>query len=996
MSIYARILSTLAMVATVVGPVSAATTQGAPTHVAQASSMTPGAVSGTVNDAGGAPVPGATITFRGPVTQQTTSDATGAFQIASINPGLYTVTAEKAGYQTASNSVAIFAGQTEKVAITMPTASFSSLRTIATVRSAGRGTFNTSAASVNTVSTQTFIDQGSTGVGAVLNQVPGLQVSLPNNDGNGAAPGAIVFANIRNSLSFETATLIDGHPLSVGKYGDYVLSFWTPFVFQGAEVVKGPGADATQTNYAIGGTLNLRTLDPTQKVTPTLLFGQTSTGGTFFNAGISGTTGRLGFVADVASLYDPSVINGQNEYIGQENGGVAHINGTTDVLSYNNTLSPIPGTNDTAANYNNYQLLICCYQTNAWISKLNELVKLKYKFSNATTATVSYLGGQAQADQNGNTSQLVPSTFQPGAGYTGPIPVGANYLIGNSYPGGDIETNNEPMFQMELATTLGNDTILARYFHASIYRLLNEGNSNYTIPNSGMYTLNGNNQYGYTYNNLNTQVDFYNYFVQNEIDKLGGYDFQYQHPYGAGNTVTFSASQTISQTAYWYQETGINYNNDNSFAGAYLDEPDVTIPEGSSETFTTFRLTGNQNFGDKFNALLSLYDNHYSFTAASACGAGASSTAANACAISGSNATFVTNDTSHFDERLGLTYRPSPDLIFRGSMGSSIAPPYIGLLSKFSSLPSCSSAITCPPVITVSQTNPNLVPETSFGYDIGADYRLKNSYYVSGDIYLTNLFNQFISTTVDSGLTCTSGAYPTSNCPATNGPPIYYNINGNVNNSRYEGIELSIRHVVSNGFGFIVQGSTQRGYAYNLGSNFYCSFASTAAEPCIPANYNQNLAVVANQNFNGGSYMYFHSGYCSNQTNQASSEYWCATGDNVSNQSVPYLQGYAEINWQNPAGWYASFGGTLFGKNNSYNEPPFTVARIALRAPIGDDFALQISGYNIFNAYKQLFPIVSGGVAIPLANGAIGPTNGNVIGPAQWNFVLSKKFGGTP
>jgi hypothetical protein len=159
---------------------------------------------------------------------------------------------------------------------------------------------------------------------------------------------------------------------------------------------------------------------------------------------------------------------------------------------------------------------------------------------------------------------------------------------------------------------------------------------------------------------------------------------------------------------------------------------------------------------------------------------------------------------------------------------------------------------------------------------------------------------------------------------------------------------------------------------------------------CTPANYNQNLAVIAGQNFNGGSEMYFHSGSCTNQTNITSSAYWCATGNNVSNQSVPYLQGYAEINWQNGGGWYASFGGTLFGKNNSYNEPPFVVARGSIRAPLSNTLSLQVSGYNLFDAYKQVFPIVSGGVAVPLANGAIGPTNGNVVGPATWTVSLSK------
>jgi outer membrane receptor protein involved in Fe transport len=989
-----RALVAVALAVAVAGPAYAAPPASAEL-VSQATSKTTGGVSGTVTDQSGAPVAGAKITFRGAVTASTVSDPKGAFQVGSLTAGLYTIDVEKPGYQPAHESdFAVFSGEVEPVKITIAAASFSSLRTIASVTTVGRGTFNTSPASVSTVSAQDFVNQGQTELGPVLNQIPGLQVSLPSNDGNGAAPGAITFANIRNGLAFETATLVDGHPLSVGKYGDYVLSFWTPFMFQSYEVVKGPGADAPQTNFAINGTLNMRTLDPTQAYTPSYVFGVTSTGGTYFNFGLSGTTGRLGFVADIAGVNDGSVINGQQVYIGEQPGGVAYINGTTDVLTYNDSLGVIPGTNGTAANYNIFNLVACCYGVSASIYKLNELLKLRYRFSPSTVATVSYLGAQATADQNGNTSQLTPSTFMPGAGYSGPYAPGTPFLIGNVYPGGDIETNNEPMFQAEISSTIGQDTVLARYYHASIYRLLNEGNSNYLNPVTIPETLNGYNEYGQTYNNVTVPVAWYDYYYQSESDQLGGLDFQYEHPYGQGNSLTFSASKTISTTSYWYQESTTNYNSvTNEFTGVTLDEPDVSIPEGSGETFTTLRLSDNQNFGEKFNAVLTLYDNLYQFTSATTCGAGASSTIANACEISGNNATFQTTNTTHFDERLGLTYRPTSNLVLRAAAGSSIAPPYINLLSRFNTIPSYSTGEA---TVTINQANPNLVPETAFGYDLGGDYRLKNNYFVSADAYMTNLYNQFLLTTVDSGKTCTTATYPGSNCPAPGSvmpvpPEVWYSIYGNVNNSRYEGIELSIKHLVRKGIGFIAQGSTQRGYAYNLGSNFYCGFGPNAAgKLCTPANYNQNLAVIAGQNFNGGSEMYFHSGSCTNQTNITSSAYWCATGNNVSNQSVPYLQGYAEINWQNGGGWYASFGGTLFGKNNSYNEPPFVVARGSIRAPLSNTLSLQVSGYNLFDAYKQVFPIVSGGVAVPLANGAIGPTNGNVVGPATWTVSLSK------
>jgi outer membrane receptor protein involved in Fe transport len=977
---FTRILAAVVLAALVVGPVSAATTPSPATQVAQATSTTTGGVSGTVLDGTGAPVANATVTLHGLKTLTATSDAKGAFQIGNVPPGVYILNVAKPGFQTATESdFTVFSGEVQKVAITLPIATFTALHTIATVRATAGGTFNTSAAAINSVSNQVFLNQGAQGLQDVLNEVPGLQVSMSSNDTNGAAPGSIQYANIRNGLSFETAAEIDGHPLSEGKYGDYVLSFWTPFMFQSYDVIKGPGAQAAQTNYAINGTLNMRTLDPTQDFESQFVAGGTTTGGTFFNARYSGTSGRLGFVADIGEVNDPSVIQNLNVQVGNTNGGYAPYNGVMTGLGYNNNLAPVPGTNAEA--YNNYSLLACCYQISGSLYKLNELVKLRYRFSPSTVATVSYLGAQATSDENGDTLEATPSVFQPGPGYNGPVPVGANRLISNVYPAPDLETSNEPMFQAEIASTIGQDTVLARYYHASIDRLITQGTGQPSTPNTSFETLNGTTGNGAIYDNAYLPVDYYEYFVESETDSLGGLDLQYQHPYGLGDSVTLSYSRTSSTDTYWEQEADTS-----AYPVVTGGVADVTIPTGTGQIFNTYRLSVNQNFGTKLNALLSLYENQYNFTSATTCGTGPSYTSPTACAIDGSNANFQTNNTSHFDERLGLTYRPSTNLVVRASAGSSIAPPYVGLLSKFTTSPTYSATSE---TATESYNNPNLVPETAFGYDLGADYQLKQSYFLKADLYQTNLFNQFITTTSFAG-TCTPVLYPNSNCPAA-GVPLYQSINGNVNNARYEGIELSIIHAVQNGFGWTVQGSTQRGYAYDLGSSFYCSFGNSTATPCIPANYNQNLAVVAGQNFNGGapSTYYVHSGTC------PATNYYCVedAASGVSNQSVPYLQGYAELNWQTATGWYASLGGTLYGKNNSYNEPPFTVVRATVRVPIAHTLWLQIAGNNIFNAYKELVPINFGGVAIPLANGAVAPTLGNVKGPSIWGVQLTKLFG---
>src|SRR5579884_355639 len=242
------------------------------------------------------PVAGATITLTGPQSYTATSDAHGQYTVPAVAPGIYTVTVTRAGFQTGrEDDFAVVAGTPATLNVQLAVPTLTTLRTIGSTRTTfSRAAFNTSSASVNVVTTQAFIDQGQPQVRNVLNEQPGLVISLPATSGNGAAPGAITFPNIRGGLSFETASLIDGHPVSVGAYGDYVTTFLSPYVLGSIELVKGPGALAPEVNYAIGGTVNFRTLDPTRTPSGYETFGIDSFGGQFSNVGYSNTFGKLG------------------------------------------------------------------------------------------------------------------------------------------------------------------------------------------------------------------------------------------------------------------------------------------------------------------------------------------------------------------------------------------------------------------------------------------------------------------------------------------------------------------------------------------------------------------------------------------------------------------------------------------------------------------------------------------------------------------------------
>src|SRR5581483_10049539 len=226
---------------------------------------------GTVQTSAGAPIADAAVSIQGQTKMATVSDAKGAFQFANVPTGLYTLTATKAGFQSYSDDVAAFTNSTETVSVVLAQSSFSSLRTIANVstNAPGRARINQSTAAVNVISSQAFENQGQQQVVKILNETPGIITSPYNssngNPANGASPASPQTPQIRGALPYETESLIDGHPVSVGSAGFYSPNLLNPWLLQDVELVKGPGSMPEEINYAINGTINYRTLEPTAK-----------------------------------------------------------------------------------------------------------------------------------------------------------------------------------------------------------------------------------------------------------------------------------------------------------------------------------------------------------------------------------------------------------------------------------------------------------------------------------------------------------------------------------------------------------------------------------------------------------------------------------------------------------------------------------------------------------------------------------------------------------
>ncbi|WP_317997590.1 TonB-dependent receptor domain-containing protein [Vulcanimicrobium alpinum] len=1012
----------MGLFALAVGPLStaAALAQTAPI-VAQNAPAAAAQVTGTVADSAGSPLAGATVIFRGARTYAATTDARGAFSVPNPAPGIYTVTASHPGYTAASESdFAIVAGQPNTLSVRLNAATLSSLQTIGRVSVNRRSTFNSTPASVQNVSAQTYIDQGQLQVQRVLDQTPGIVIDHPGTNATNASPGAITFPSIRGGLGFETASLIDGHPLAVGNFGDYVTTFLNSDVLANSEIVKGPGANSPEVNYAIGGTINFRTLEPTRKPAGQVKFGIDSFGGTFSNFRYTGTTtsGKLGWALDYALNGTPGPVNNQPGYVTLSSGN--SINGQQQSGF---TTNPPPGAaNNGIQNnplYYSTSLVACCLPVSQTYTNKTELVKLRYNASQTTAFTASYLGSQTYTDQNGNHLYQFGSLFTPGAAYSGGIPTGQPVNTWQSvfFPPNEYEINNEPIFQAEIRTALRNDNILARYYAASINRLQYNALQNPTDtftqnlnlsgtvslcppgsvlsggkcgPAGGPYTVT---PVSTAFNDQNAIVGFTNsggvcgnaqtgfigagtlngagaacgsaanpftyylspqYFRAAEEDKLHGFSFEYDHPFGeTGNLVSLSYDQTKSRT----------------YAYDYRGAPTVPgVPDGANQTFRTILLRVNYNATDRLNVLASAYDNLYQqvYSTNSAVRLSSGQTVFNPFL------TFTASNYSHFDGRLALTYRLNPNAIVRASAGSAIAPPYLNLLNRTATSPVLSADKT---YYTNTAASQDLRPETSFGYDLGTDIRLFDGQTIlTSDVYRTTLQNQFITSLFSNG--CTDGtsfaAFAASGqCP--NGfSPLYSSQVHNIGHARYEGLELAVTRDPAVGFGFKAQGALLRAYPYDLPPCFYATNLS--------CNVATNLAIISGVNFQnsgtGGSPGSFNS---------------------VSNHAEPYAQGYAEGHYRTPNGGYLSFGEQFYGKNNSLNVPPFWVANANLRLPLGGLSAQTSLGFNVdnlFNAYPNAYITPFAGTAVPLVNGKLGLTNQNVIGPRNVRISITKNFGG--
>jgi hypothetical protein len=902
-------------------------------------------IDGRVLDATGVPIAGAVVSASegGRAAQTATTDAQGRYVLTIADAGRAAVTIAKPGYRTATESAVVLArGAAVILNVTLRAATLGTLQDIGHVSSTSQSAgLNTSPASTVILSQATFTDQGFVQPQRILDETPGI-VTSHTGTGNNADFGNVESTNIRGSLDYEKATLLDGHPLANGKNGDYVISFLDNFVFDTVEIIKGPGANAPEINYGIGGTINFRTLEPTRTSTGSITLGADSYGGQFSNFRASNTIGKFSYVVDYAVDGSQGPLLNAPTYVtlpnGSTIGGIAGtVSGTTSANALNGvtpaTQFPVANGQNNPAN-GNASLVACCEPVSTQYLDHVELTKLRYAFSPSTSATFTYLGEQAQYNIDGASLVELPATFAPAATYAGGLTRGQALLINNatSLPTSRELFDSEPLFSGEARTTIGDDDLIARYYIASRDRVQTNDTTNpanaVTVPLqlNGTATVGGVAQ---TFNGgtYNVGIPAANaYFNSIDIDHQRGSTLEYDH-YAGPNTYTLAYDRDTSNT------------DSQQLLGGTVPVASVSVAPGSQQTFSTYLARASFSFGNRFDAIFSNYYNTYRSQYDDALNAAGAFQ-------------FQTTTRYHDDPRIGLAYRADKDVALRFSAGSAVAPAYLGLLTTVTTAPVLAGNGT---YATQTQNSGGLLPETSFGYDLGGDFRIAPNTVIVADGYLTNLHNQFLTVT-------SLGSYTP---PGTTTPvPLYISSNTNLSNSRFEGIELAVRHDPSIGFGYTAQGSLEKAYPYNISQSVYAA----ASGPLTT-----NLGAIPGANFFGT-----NTGFTA-----------------VSNKGAPYSEGYAGIHYRGDHGALLEGGFTYYGPNNSFNLPAFAVANASIRVPIfGSSLTLaQISVDNIFNTYANDYITGYSGVAAPLVNGKIGLNNANTNGPRIVRFMLTRAFG---
>lgn len=216
----------------------------------------PGEISGVVKDQSSKePLPFATVVIKGTVTGAVT-DMDGAFRLANLQPGDYTLQISYIGYTKKEVPVTLKSGEKKKVVIEMdqPLVTLGEV-VVSSQRLGQNAAINqqlNSSALVNVVSKDAIRELPDVNAAEAIGRLPG--VSLVRNNGEGSK---VVLRGLDPKFSAVSINGVNQPSTDMSVNGDRStdLSGISPELLSGIEVFKSPTADMD--GDAIAGTINL-------------------------------------------------------------------------------------------------------------------------------------------------------------------------------------------------------------------------------------------------------------------------------------------------------------------------------------------------------------------------------------------------------------------------------------------------------------------------------------------------------------------------------------------------------------------------------------------------------------------------------------------------------------------------------------------------------------------------------------------------------------------
>lgn len=875
------------------------------TALASAQTPTTAVLNGTVHSEAGAPLADASVTVSGPATASAQTDAAGAFTLTVV-PGVYRVTVSRAGYTTAvQNDVAVAAGQTLPLSVSLAQPNLSSLQTIgrtSTVARGSGGAINTGTATTTFVPAQSFRNLANPQINAVLERVPEL-----NLEHMGSQPDTTIVLN--GAQPYETQVLIDGHPVALGQYGVWSTQFFPSFLIGGAEAQPGAGNTTPFANIAVAGTVNLLTPAFTRRPSAEVVVGTDSYSSQYSHVLASGSASRLSWVvgAGYGSVNGP-YYQTRRCAVTPADGTATNLPGSTGIVQF-------------------------CDDASGSLFQKGELLKLHYDFTPTTSLEASYVGAHGGylpqgASYGAFLGQTTITACNPAPAGTPPTVCtnpSASYLIGSTipayawYPGSNVYYD-QPMFSAQLRTQIGNDTLLLRPYAGNIQPDVVDGSNESQYPSyfgpapgtpgyqpptcpsgtpisscASVAAGGGNafeqscglaSSFGFTQLNsprntiqvVNGQEEcFQAPFSEYETDKLYGATASYIHPFG----------ENLLQLTY-------DYHGTDTFA--YYNSPqNVAVPD-STERYTTFSLVGSLHPRRNLTAQIGLYDTTWKLFGQQplldASGAPVTDASGNAI-LRGLN-----RSITRFDPHAALVFRPSADVAYRFAYGTSETFPYAG---QVTGLPFFQPYSVSSGASFLLVKNPYLEPERSIGFTLGADKRFRNGATLALDLQNTVVHGVFEPLSTVKIVTVSGTTYPA-----------YTTLPVNAARLRSQLVTLKYDYAPRLGLGFNLAAAAERSIADNIPG------------ATLPAN---NVQICGNG--------------LSNPNNPV---------------CIPYLKAYGQLTYSGRGGTFASLGVNYEGKNNPFYQAPFAQLDLTVRRPITETLEFQTSVENLLNtnAYQGL------------------------------------------